>query len=98
MAIQRQEHSEKGVTDRQTERETERQKEVFLELLGRGKKIVCDYVYIIILHAYINILHVYIIKYTRADLGLEISGGATPRGLKSVCVWGGVGGFQIRLL
>ena len=28
------------------------------------KKLLCDYVYIIILHVYIIILHVYIIKYT----------------------------------
>ena len=34
--IQWQEHSEKDVTDRQTDRETDGQKEVFLELLGRS--------------------------------------------------------------
>ena len=36
VAIRWQEHSEKGVTDRQTDRRTDRQKEVFLELLGRS--------------------------------------------------------------
>ena len=36
VAIRWDEHNEKGVTDRQTDGQTDRQKEVFLELLGRS--------------------------------------------------------------
>ena len=38
MMIRWPEHSQKGVTDRQTDRQTDGQKEVFLELLGRSYK------------------------------------------------------------
>ena len=39
MMIRRWEHSQKGVTDRQTDRRTHRQKKTFIKLLGRSYKL-----------------------------------------------------------